>query len=111
MELDHVLSDIGQDIAHHGIDRVPQVQALAAAVRSIAPVVAGVLCSDDEPAVARDRAFLRAATLANRLPPSEQAVLMDALLAQAAGPCVVDLPVLPPVPAQLSPAPVLASVG
>lgn len=111
MELDHVLSDIGQDIAHHGIDRVPQVQALAAAVRSIAPVVAGVLSSDDEPTVARDRAFLRAATLANRLPPSEQALLMDTLLARTTGPRMVDFAVVPPVPAQLSPAPALASVG
>lgn len=110
MELDHVLSDIGQDIARHGIDRVPQVQALAAAVRSIAPVVAGVLCSDDEPAVTRDRAFLIAATLANRMSPSEQALLMDTLLAQMAGPRMVDFPIVPRVPAQLSPAPALASV-
>lgn len=111
MELDHVLSDIGQAIAHHGIDRVPQVQALAAAVRSIAPVVAGVLSSDDEPAVARDRAFLRAASLTHRLPPSEQAQLMDTLLNRTTAPHVVDFLVVSPVPAQLPPAPVLAPAG
>ncbi|MDZ7676242.1 MAG: hypothetical protein U5K30_14390 [Acidimicrobiales bacterium] len=91
----------------HGIDRVPQVQAVAAAIQSIAPVVAGVLSSDDEPTVARDRAFLRAATLAQRLSPSEQALLMDALLDQTTAPRMVGSP----IPAQLSPAPVLASVG
>lgn len=107
MTLDERLSDLGHAIADHGIDQVPQVYVVAAAVRSIAPVVAGVLSSDDEPAVARDRAFLRAATLLQRLPSSEQARLMDMLVDQTTAPrTVVSL-----IPAERPLAPVLASVG
>lgn len=107
MNLHDVLSDMGHDIAELGIDRVPAVRTLAAAVHSVGPVVAAVLASDEEPANARNRAFLRAAFLAVALSTSEQAQLMATLLDQTAPLCQAPVPIADPAAS----APVLTSVG
>ena len=79
MDLHHALAEMGHDIAARGLDQVPEVEALAAAIRPLAPAAADVLVCPSEPTIARQRAFARAATLAPRLSPEDQEQLMRAL--------------------------------
>ena len=61
------MDEIAARIALEGIDRVPEAIDAAALMADRSPVAAGIVMSDSEPTVARERAFARIAALVTRI--------------------------------------------
>ncbi len=68
--LTRMMDEIAARIALEGIDRVPEAIAVAALMADRSPVAAGIVMSDSEPTVARERAFGRIAAAVARLEPA-----------------------------------------